>query len=109
MPVGHDADSPDAWGRSYTRGALSSGKKVSDIDIYLFVVKGRIMIMNATPLHGQDDQPRKKSLMAPIVQGLISGGIVCGVLIALVVVLRYGTEGHSFPTRLVSRRHSPLA
>jgi hypothetical protein len=33
--------------------------------------------------------------MAPIVQGLICGGIVCGVLTALVAVLRYGTEGHS--------------
>jgi hypothetical protein len=67
------------------------------------------MIMNATHLHGQDDQPRKKSLMAPLMQGLISGGIVCGVLTVLVVVLRYGTEGHSFPTLRVSRRHSPLA
>jgi hypothetical protein len=54
------------------------------------------MIMNATHLHGQDDQPRKKSLMAPIVQGLICGGIVCGVLTALVTVLRYGTQGHPF-------------
>jgi hypothetical protein len=54
------------------------------------------MIMNATHLYGQDDQPRKKSLMASIVQGLISGGIVCGVLTALVAVLRYGTAGHSF-------------
>jgi hypothetical protein len=58
------------------------------------------MIMKATHLkathfYGQDDQPRKKSLMAPIVQGLIFGGIVCGVLTALVAVLRYGTEGHS--------------
>src|SRR5687767_385938 len=53
------------------------------------------MIMNATHLHGPDDQPRKKSLMASIVQGLICGGIVCGVLTALVAVLRYGTEGHS--------------
>jgi hypothetical protein len=33
--------------------------------------------------------------MAPLVQGLISGGIVCGVLTALVIVLRYGTAGHS--------------
>jgi hypothetical protein len=54
------------------------------------------MLMNATHLHGQDDQPRKKSLMAHIVQGLIAGGIVCGVLTALVAVLRYGTEGHPF-------------
>ena len=51
--------------------------------------------MKATHFYGQDDQPRKKSLMAPIVQGLIFGGIVCGVLTALVAVLRYGTEGHS--------------
>jgi hypothetical protein len=51
--------------------------------------------MKATHLHGQDDQPRKKSLMAPLVQGLICGGIVCGVLTALVTVLRYGIEGHS--------------
>jgi hypothetical protein len=64
--------------------------------------------MNTTHLYGQDDQPRKKSLMAPLVLGLISGGIVCGVLIALVVMLRYGTEGHSSPTLRVSRRHSPL-
>jgi hypothetical protein len=35
---------------------------------------------------------------------------VCCVLIALVVVLRrYGIEGHSSPTRRVSRRNSPLA
>jgi hypothetical protein len=54
------------------------------------------MIMKAIHLHGQDDQPRKKSLMAPIVQGLICGGIVCGVLTALVTVLRYGTQGHPF-------------
>ena len=67
------------------------------------------MIMKATHLCGQDDQPRKKSLMDPIVQGLISGGIMCGVLTALVAVLRYGTEGHSFPTLRVSRRNSPLA
>jgi hypothetical protein len=67
------------------------------------------MIMNATHLYGQDDQPRKKSLMDPIVQGLISGGIVCGVLIALVVMLRYGTDGHSSPMLWVRRRHSPLA
>jgi multisubunit Na+/H+ antiporter MnhC subunit len=53
------------------------------------------MLMNATHLHGQDDQPRKKSLMDPLVQGLISGSIVCGVLTALVIVLRYGTAGHS--------------
>jgi hypothetical protein len=53
------------------------------------------MIMKATHLHGQDDRPRKKSLMVPIVQGLTYGGIVCGVLTALVAVLRYGTEGHS--------------
>ena len=65
--------------------------------------------MKATHLYGQDDQPRKKSLMAPIVLELISGGIVCGVLIALVVVLRYGTEGHSCPTLRVRRRHAPLA
>jgi hypothetical protein len=64
------------------------------------------MIMNATHLYGQDDQPRKQSLMASIVQGLIVGGIVCSVLTALVAVLRYGTEGHSFPTLQVSRRHS---
>jgi hypothetical protein len=67
------------------------------------------MIMNATHLYGQDDQPRKKSLMAPIVQGLIVGGIVCGVLTALAAVLRYGTEGHSFPTLWGRRRHSPPA
>jgi hypothetical protein len=67
------------------------------------------MIMNATHLYGQDDQPRKKSLMASLVQELLSAGIVCGVLIALVVVLRYGIEGHSSPTLPVSRRHSPLA
>jgi hypothetical protein len=67
------------------------------------------MIMKATLLYRQDDQPRKKTLMAPIVPGLISSGIVCGVLIALVVVLRYGTEGHSFPTLRVSRRNSPPA
>jgi hypothetical protein len=53
------------------------------------------MIMNATHLHGQDDQPREKSLMVSLVQGLICGGIVCGVLTALITVLRYGTEGHS--------------
>jgi hypothetical protein len=52
------------------------------------------MLMNATHLHGQDDQPRKKSLMASVVQGLICGGIACGVLTALVAVLHYGTEGH---------------
>jgi hypothetical protein len=67
------------------------------------------MIMKATHLNGQDDQPRKKSLMVPLVQELLSSGIVCGVLIALVVVLRYGIEGHSFPTRRVSRGYSPLA
>ncbi|HSF30988.1 MAG TPA: hypothetical protein VLK82_11025 [Candidatus Tectomicrobia bacterium] len=65
--------------------------------------------MNAIHLYGQDDQPRKKSLMAPLVQALLSGGIVCGVLIALVVVLRYGTGGHSCPMLWVRRRHSPLA
>jgi hypothetical protein len=66
--------------------------------------------MKATHLYGQDDQPRKKSLMAPLAQELLSGGIVCCVLIALVVVLRrYGIEGHSSPTRRVSRRNSPLA
>ncbi len=65
--------------------------------------------MKATHLYGQDDQPRKKSLMAPLVQALLSGGIVCGVLIALVVVLRYGTDGHSSPTLRVRRRNSPLA
>jgi hypothetical protein len=64
------------------------------------------MIMKATHLHGQDDLPRKKSVMAPIVQGLISSGIVCGVLTALVVVLRHGIEGHSFPTRRVRRHNS---
>jgi hypothetical protein len=52
------------------------------------------MLMNATHLHGQDDQPRKKSLMASLMQGLICGGIACGVLTALVAVLHYGTEGH---------------
>jgi hypothetical protein len=62
------------------------------------------MIMKATHLYGPDDQPRKKSLMAPIVLGLISGGIVCGALTALVAVLRYGTEGHSFPFDPPSRR-----
>jgi hypothetical protein len=67
------------------------------------------MIMKATHLYGQDDQPRKKSIMAPLAQELLSGGIVCSVLIALVVVLRYGIEGHSSPTRRVSRRNSPLA
>jgi multisubunit Na+/H+ antiporter MnhC subunit len=67
------------------------------------------MIMKATHLYGQDDQPRKKSFMAPIVQGLISTGIVCGMLTALIAVLRYGTEGHSSPALRVSRRHSPLA
>jgi hypothetical protein len=67
------------------------------------------MIMKATHLYGPDDQPRKKSLMAPLVQELLSGGIVCGVLTALVAMLRYGTEGHSFPTLQVSRRNSPLA
>jgi hypothetical protein len=67
------------------------------------------MIIKATHLYGQDDQPRKKSLMAPLVQELLSGGIVCGVLIALVVVLRYGIEGHSSPTLRVSRRNTPLA
>jgi hypothetical protein len=55
------------------------------------------MIMKATHFYGQDDQPRKKSLMAPLVEGLISGGIVCSVLTALIVVLRYGTKGHSRP------------
>jgi hypothetical protein len=67
------------------------------------------MFMIATHLYGQDDQPRKKSLMAPLVQTLLSGGIVCGALIALVVVLQYGIEGHSSPTRRVSQRNSPLA
>jgi hypothetical protein len=67
------------------------------------------MIMNTTHLYGQDDQPRKKSLMAPLMQGLLSSGIVCGMLIALVIVLRYGTDGHSSPTLRVRRRHSPLA
>jgi hypothetical protein len=65
--------------------------------------------MKATHLYGQDGQPRKKSLMAPLVQGFLSGGIVCGMLIALVIVLRYGTKGHSSPTLRVSRRKSPLA
>jgi hypothetical protein len=69
------------------------------------------MIMTATHVYGQDDQPRKKSLMAPIVQGLISAGIVCGMLTALALVLRYGTEGHSSPIPMlrVSRRKSPPA
>jgi hypothetical protein len=67
------------------------------------------MIMKATHLYGQDDQPRKQSLMASIVQGLISAGIVCGVLTALAAVLQYGTKGHSFPTLRVSRRNSPPA
>jgi hypothetical protein len=66
------------------------------------------MIMKATHLYGQDDLPRKESAMAPIVQGLISSGIVCGVLTALVVVLQHGIEGHSSPTLRVSRRNSPL-
>ena len=61
------------------------------------------MIMKATHLYGQDDQPRKKSLMAPLV-----GITVCGVLIALAIMLRYGIEGHSSPTLRVSRRNSPL-
>jgi hypothetical protein len=65
------------------------------------------MIMKATHLYGQDDQPRKQSLMASIVPGFIVGGIVCGVLTALVAVLQYGTEGHSFPTLRLSRRSSP--
>jgi hypothetical protein len=55
------------------------------------------MIMKATHVYGQDDQPRKKLLMAPLVEGLIAGGIVCSVLTALIVVLRYGTNGHSRP------------
>ena len=48
------------------------------------------MIMKATHLYGQDDQPRKNSLIAPIVQGLTVGGIACRMLTALVAVLRYG-------------------
>ena len=67
------------------------------------------MIMNATHLYGQDDQPRKKSLMAPLVQALLVGITVCSVLITLGVVLRYGTDGHSSPTLRVRRHHSPLA
>ena len=53
------------------------------------------MIMNATHLYGPDDQPRKKSLMAPLVQTLLVGITMVSVLTALVAVLRYGTEGHS--------------
>jgi hypothetical protein len=39
-----------------------------------------------------------------IMQGLIVGGIVCGVLIALVGGLHYGTAGHSAPSRHTSGR-----
>jgi hypothetical protein len=44
-----------------------------------------------------------------IMQGLIVGGIVCVVLLALVGGLRYGTAGHSEPSGHTSgRRRGPL-
>jgi multisubunit Na+/H+ antiporter MnhC subunit len=98
-----------AYEEGNTRGKRCEQARMFLKYLYLFVVTGRIMIMKATHLYGQDDQPRKKSLMDPIVQGVIVSGIVCGMLTALAAVLRYGTEGHSFPTLRVSRRNSPLA
>jgi hypothetical protein len=57
----------------------------------------RIIIIVATNLYGQDYRPRKKSPMDEIMKWLIAGGIASSVLIGLVVVLRYGTAGHSAP------------
>ena len=55
------------------------------------------MIKTTTNSSGQDDRCRKRSAM--IMQGLIVGGIVCVVLLALVGGLHYGTAGHSAPLR----------
>jgi hypothetical protein len=51
--------------------------------------------MRATNPYAQDYQSRKKSTMYCIPQGLIIGGLVCLVVIALVAALHYGTDGHS--------------
>jgi hypothetical protein len=74
------------------------------INIYLFMMKWRIVIMIATNLYGQDYRPRKKFTMYCIPQGLIIGGIVCVAVIALVAALYCGTEGHSAPSRYTRDR-----
>jgi hypothetical protein len=68
------------------------------------MLRWRIVVMTATNPYGQDYQPRKKSTMDCIPQELIIGGIVCFAVIALVAVLRYGTEGHSTPLGYTSNR-----
>jgi hypothetical protein len=60
--------------------------------------------MNATHPDGRADPPRKQSPMAPIVQELFAGGIMCGVVAVLVAVLHYGTAGHSMPGTLSGRQ-----
>jgi hypothetical protein len=67
------------------------------INIYLFMLRWRIVILTAMNPYGQNYRPRKKSTMYCIPQGLIIGGIVCLAVSALVVALYYGTSGHSAP------------
>ena len=67
-----------------------------------------MMSMIATHPSGPHDCPRKQSAM--IVQGLLSGVIVCLVLIALVIGLHFGTPGHAAPSGHTGGRwHGPLA
>jgi multisubunit Na+/H+ antiporter MnhC subunit len=68
------------------------------------MLRWRIVVMTAMNPYGQDLQPRKKSTMYCIPQGLIISGIVCFAVIALVAVLHYGTEGHSTPSEYTSNR-----
>jgi hypothetical protein len=42
--------------------------------------------------------------MAPIVQELFAGGIMCGVVAVLVAVFHYGTAGHSMAGTLSGRQ-----
>jgi hypothetical protein len=74
------------------------------INIYLFMLRWRIVIMTAMNPYGQDYRPRKKSTMYCIHQGLIIGGIVCLAVSALVAALYYGTEGHSAPSAYMRDR-----
>ena len=87
--------------------ALSGLWRVECPLIYLFIPACRIMSMTPTNASGQDDCCRKRSAM--IMQGLIVGGIVCVVLLALVGGLHYGTAGHSAPSgHTRGRQRGPL-
>jgi multisubunit Na+/H+ antiporter MnhC subunit len=78
-------------------GCGQGSRSLQYINIYLFMLRWRIVIMTATNPYGQDYRPRKKSTMYCIPQALIIGGIVCLAVMALVAALYYGTEGHSAP------------